>query len=248
MDTHRHTFWDIRSERYDQLYWTKDDAYIRAIVEMVEPDPQHLVLDVGSGTGIMARAISPYVHHVVAVDMSDSMLKKGNWQQFSVIRWDISESLFVNNLFDRIMARMVLHHITEGFDRALVRCFDLLKPGGRIVIAEGIPPSADRDVIDWYTEMFRHKEERRTLTREFLERSLIENGFRSVETRLHETPSFSVRNWLENSGLDQDVQETIMALHRNAPPKIQELYDMRISDNDCVIRTVNAIVRAERPQ
>jgi len=248
MNMDHKTFWDIRSEHYDKLYWTKDSDYISAIVAMADPDPQQLVLDVGSGTGIMARAIQPHVQHVVAVDLSDGMLRKGEWSGFSVVRWDISESLFTNALFDRVIARMVFHHVLEGFDRALVRCFDLLKPGGKIVIAEGIPPSSEPDVVDWYTEMFRYKEERRTITKDFLDGSLTDNGFIAVESRIHVNPSFSVKNWLENSGLDPEMQRKVMALHIEAPAKIKELYDMRITADDCVIRTYNLIVRAERPR
>lgn len=63
---------------------------------------------------------------------------------------------------------MVFHHIMDNLDRAVLRCYDLLKENGKICVAEGVPPVDDPDVVDWYTEMFKLKEERRTFTPEQL--------------------------------------------------------------------------------
>ncbi|MCK7528387.1 MAG: aminotransferase class I/II-fold pyridoxal phosphate-dependent enzyme [Ignavibacteriales bacterium] len=98
------------------------------------------------------------------------MLKRGKWDGISMVRWDINESLFHNHLFDKIVGRMVFHHILDNLDRAFLRCYDLLKCRGRLIIAEGVPPAEDPEVVDWYTEMFKHKEVRRTFTKTLLVR------------------------------------------------------------------------------
>jgi len=116
-----------------------------------------IVLDVRSGTGVVARAIKPFVKHVVAVDISDAMLSKGQWEGISIVKWDIFDLLFVNNLFNKIIARMVFHHIFDELDRVIIRCYDMLKKGGELIVAEGTPPTDD-DVVEWYTEMFKLKE------------------------------------------------------------------------------------------
>ena len=69
-------FWDIRSANYDKLFWVKDKGYLDLILECAELDKKHLVLDVGTGTGTVAMAIEPHVNHVVAIDISNSMLEK----------------------------------------------------------------------------------------------------------------------------------------------------------------------------
>jgi SAM-dependent methyltransferase len=235
-------FWDIRAAKYDRLFWTKDGSYLEEIVRMGALKPKHMVLDVGTGTGAVAREIRKYVDHVVAVDISDSMLSRGDWTGISALKWDIGNSFFAKGIFDRVFARMVFHHIIDNLDRAMLRCYDLLNVGGRIVVAEGIPPSETQTVVNWFTEMFRHKEDRLTFTVGSLRQSLTRNGFRSVRARIHLMHDFSVRNWLVNSGLPPEKQEIIVALHRDAPPEVKRAYRMRFVEDDCFLTTKNAIL------
>jgi ubiquinone/menaquinone biosynthesis C-methylase UbiE len=241
------SFWHIRSARYDKLYWVKHDGYVHAILKHADLKTAHTALDVGTGTGVIAQAIRPLVKHAVAVDVSDSMLQKGAWAGISTINLDIGDSFFADAVFDRVVARMVFHHILENPDRALTRCHDLLKSRGKIIIAEGVPPSEDVDVIDWYTRMFALKEDRVTLTASGLVAALKRNSFTNIKCHIYMMDNFSIRNWLDNSGLPNAQHAAIMAMHRNASPKIKRLYRMRFEGDDCLIRTRNVIVVGVKP-
>lgn len=214
-------FWHIRSAHYDKLFWVRDKGYLDAIIDMADLSENHMVLDVGTGTGVVANAIKDHVEHVVAIDISHSMLEKGNWQGISVLKWDIGESLFTEGVFDRVIARMVFHHILDNLDRAILRCYDVLGKNGKIVVAEGVPPTDDQEVIDWFTNMFKLKEERRTFTIGELTHSLERNGFKNIEVGIHVMENFSVDNWLSNSGLDQPTQQAIYEMHVNADQRIK---------------------------
>lgn len=238
----RETFWNIRSERYDKLYWSKDGSYLDCIVKASNFKKSDIVLDVGTGTGIIANAIMPHVKHVVGLDISDSMLSKGKWVGFSLIKWDISDLIFVNNIFDKVTARMVFHHVLDNLDKAIIRCYDLLKNNGSLIVAEGVPPSEEKDVVDWYSHMFSFKEKRLTLTETQLKDHLKRNDFKEIYSVRHIMEGFSVKNWLINSGLDKKRQIKILKLHREASSKIKELYNMKILKDDCLIDTQNVIV------
>jgi len=155
--SNKELFWKIRSANFDKLFWTKDISYLGAIIKCADFKKDDLVLDVGCGTGAVANAIKPHVKHVVGIDISDAMLSKGKWEGISLVKCDISTHIFSNNLFDKITARMVLHHILDDLDRAFVRCRKLLKHGGKLIVAEGVPPSDGADVIQWYSDMFSAK-------------------------------------------------------------------------------------------
>ena len=99
----REQFWEIRAANYDKLFWAKDDHYIQKILELSQFKKTDVVLDVGSGTAIVANAIKPLVKHVVAMDVSDAMLAKGNWSGISVIKWDVSDGRCCVNNDDRII-------------------------------------------------------------------------------------------------------------------------------------------------
>ncbi len=240
------SYWQIRAANYDKLYWTKDSTYLSEIVRLAELQKEHVVLDVGTGTGTLAVAVKDLVHHVVAIDISDAMLEHGDWKGISVIRWHIGETLFADGIFDRLFARMVFHHILDDLESAIRCCYNSLKEGGKIIVAEGVPPVNDTDVIAWYTEMFKLKEDRTTFTPEALVSYLINGQFKNVTAHVHYTKNFSIRNWVKNSGLDKKTQRRIMNAHRLAPPKIRQAYNMRMTRDDCIVRTKNSIIVAEK--
>jgi ubiquinone/menaquinone biosynthesis C-methylase UbiE len=240
-------FWHIRAKNYDRLYWTKDAGYIAKIIEVARFSRNDLVLDVGTGTGAMARSIRPHVQHVVGMDFSDSMLKQGRWDGISMVKWDINDGLFHNHLFDKIVGRMVFHHILDNLDRAFLRCFDLLKCRGKLIVAEGVPPSEDPDVVDWYTDMFKHKETRRTFTRTSLVRFFTKNGFQDVRAYRYKMRRFNINNWLVNSGLHKAKQTLILNMHRDAPDKVKAAYGLTFENGTCLVDTENLIVIGAKP-
>jgi ubiquinone/menaquinone biosynthesis C-methylase UbiE len=240
-------FWNVRARNYDKLFWTKDAGYIKKIIEVSEFSSDDLVLDIGTGTGAMARSIHPHVRHVVGMDFSDSMLKRGKWDGISMVKWDLADGLFQNHLFDKIVGRMVFHHILDNMDRAFLRCFDLLKSHGKLIVAEGIPPSEDQDVIDWYTEMFRHKERRRTFTRGILVNYFVKNGFRDVKVHKYKMKRFNINNWLVNSGLDEAKQKLILNIHLDASRKVKTAYNMKVENGVCLVDTDNLIIVGKKP-
>lgn len=242
----RDTFWHIRAAKYDRLFWTKDKAYLSAILRLSKFRKSDLVLDVGTGTGIMARAIRPYVRHVVGLDISETMLKKGNWEGVSLIKWDIAETIFVNSLFDKLIARMVFHHILDNLDRVFLRCYDLLKNKGTLIVAEGVPPADDHEVVSWYTNMFKLKENRRIFKSCDLVYHFQKNGFKQVKVFTHITHNFSIKNWIINSGLEVKLQKEILKMHINAPRGVKHAYNMRIVKGDCLIDAKNLIVIGQK--
>jgi SAM-dependent methyltransferase len=245
MDDTQH-FWEIRSAKYDKLFWVKDDSYIQDILKFSDLQKNHNVLDVGTGTGVMAKSMKPLVDHVVAVDVSGAMLSKGQWEGISVINWDIGKAFFKDAIFDRVIARMIFHHIIDHLDQAILRCYDLLKPGGKLIVAEGVPPADDPEVVEWYTEMFKYKEERRTFIPSELEFYLKKNGFQDVRIHEHSMDKFSINNWLDNSGIDEKNKNIIIEMHRSAPQKVKDLYDMRIEGDEILVKTKNIIITGSK--
>ncbi len=239
-------FWQIRSKNYDKLFWVNDMSYLRLIRRMGGFKKKDIILDVGSGTGVVARYLRDSVKHIICIDISSSMLSQGTWNGMSLIKWDISDRIFADNLFDKIVARMVFHHIINGLDRVLVRCHDLLKKGGKLIIAEGVPPSDDEDVVKWYSDMFKLKEERVTFTENELVNILKDNCFKDIKRVLHINQNFSIRNWLINSGLDKNAQDKIFNIHLDANEKVKKLYHMRFKGNDCIVTTKNLILIASK--
>jgi len=235
-----------RAIHYDKLFWAKDEGYLEAIVEAADFKKGDLVLDVGTGTGIVARKIKPLVKEMFALDISNAMLKQGKWEGISLINWDIRDTLFAPDTFDKITARMVFHHITSGLELAIRQCQDMLKLNGILIVAEGIPPSDDPEIIRWYTDMFKLKEDRITFTKDDLVKRLSDNGFNEIIAYDYITRGFSVRNWLVNSDIDAERLNIIMDLHYSASQRVKLAYNMCFTPDDCSIDTKSVILAARK--
>ena len=115
-----------------------------------------------------------------------------------------------------------------------------------MIIAEGIPPGKDEDIINWYTEMFKLKENRRTFTRDLLVSYFKKNGFKNVIVHKYKMRRFNINNWLINSGIDKAKQDRIMNMHLRANKKIKSAYNMKIENGTCFVDTDNLIIIGEK--
>lgn len=239
-------FWRIRSKKYDKLYWVNNTSYIDKIINMSNFNKDDLVLDVGTGTGIIAENIKSYVNHVIGLDKSKDMLNKRKVENCSFVNWDIGKKLFIDNIFDKITARMVFHHILKDLDGVFRECFNLLKQDGLLIVAEGIPPSDDPEIVEWFRDMFKYKEERKTFTKDDLIKYFINAGFVDIKHHSFKIKDFNINNWLNNSGVEQKNIDIILDLHYNANPKIKKEYNMKINGSNCIIESKHIIITGKK--
>lgn len=237
-------FKSYRAKKYDKLNWVNDDKYIQDILNFTAPKKDDMMLDVGTGTGIIGDAFVPHVSQVIGVDNSKEMLIKASGR-FPVILWDFKNPLFYDNVFDIIIARMSLHHMEKPND-AIDMCYNYLKNNGKLVIAEGVPPKDDSNIVYWFTKMFKLKEKRHVFSTSGLFFSLKKAGFKNIDYQYNIIENFSIGNWLSNSGLPESICKKIFDMHKNAPKMIKEAFNMRISDDDILIKSTNIIIKGHK--
>lgn len=103
-------------------------------------DPRWTVGDLGSGTGILAETMAPFVQRVVAVDRSAEMLEAASVRLDGLgnveLRPGELESLPVEDAeLDLAILSLVLHYVVDP-GAVLSEVFRTLRPGGRVVIVE----------------------------------------------------------------------------------------------------------------
>ena len=208
-----------------------------------------VVLDVGTGTGIIARSVAPFVERVVGVDISAEMIKASRETAPANCECEVGDvrSLkFPTGHFSRAFARMVFHGLIDSGDIAAKECCRVLRPGGKFILSEGIPPAPVAE--PWYTEMFRVKEERLTFSQEILEDLLRRAGFVDVQTHIHWSPQVSIANWLENGDLSSDQRQELMRIHLEMPSEVRQAYSATFdSGNDVLLDMKFAIVVGTKP-
>ena len=244
----RQDYWGQRAKRYDRLRWANDSNYIGMILSSVAFDRWDSVLDVGTGTGIMARAVSPFVYIVFGLDNSKRMLRRAkranSCKNIFYVEGDIRDVKTPDFSFNKIIARSVFHHLGNDAQEAMNECYRVLKPRGRIVLAQAVPPSDD--VLYEYTEIMKLKDNRTVQTKDELKAMMRQAGFTNVNLSTFVYESFSLRNWLENNALSKDTQERIFELHKYSSDEFAEAFNLRVINGDCLINVRNAILVGEK--
>lgn len=234
-------YWRERASKYNKLEWVTGKDYLDVLFKAGDFNKHHSVLDIGTGTGVVANRIAPYVKEVFALDSSRDMMKQSELKDnIYFIPLDIRKHFFADGLFDRITARMVFHHILEDRNLAMKMCYNYLVPGGLMILAEGVPPSSD--CYDEYEQIFKLKEERVCFTEDDLLIMLWAAGFKKIKTFKHINKKFSVKNWLDNNNIDEQTKDKIFDLHINASAVFKESYNMETTDDDCLIDVKNIIM------
>jgi len=229
-------FWKLRAAGYNKLEWATRSDYLEWFLAHGDFKPTDVVLDAGTGTGVVAHAVAPLVTRVIGIDLSLAMLSqaldtKHNNEEF--VLEDIRSLRYPAANFDKITARMVFHHILTDTVHAVRECHRVLVPGGRMLLSEGVPPH--ESLKAWYREMFTLKEERLTFMPQDLVNLMQQGGFACVSLSTYVLPQVSVRNWLENSGLPQPKQNAIMRMHVELDGAGQKFYNMKVLQDDVLI-------------
>jgi 2-polyprenyl-3-methyl-5-hydroxy-6-metoxy-1,4-benzoquinol methylase len=127
------------------------------------PRDGEYVIDIGSGAGtdaaIAARAVGP-AGHVIGVDMTDAMLEKANAGRDEMeldqleFRHGYAESIPVSDGWADLVISNGVINLSPDKDRVFKEIFRVLRPGGRIQIADitvdkEIPEGAKRDIDLW---------------------------------------------------------------------------------------------------
>lgn len=243
-----HHFTSSRASLYDRLQWATDNAYLDAYLSFADLHPEHRVLEAGVGTGQVAARARNRVASVVGVDSSPDMIAIATKKLpgVTLVEADLQHLPVPDASFDRILARSVLHHVTHGLHDALCELHRVLRPGGRLVIGEGIPPSPAS--VHHFTEVFRLKEERLVLLPEHLVQMLEAIGFVDIRFAKYVMPQVSVRNWLEQSDLTPELRERLLLMHRNTSPAVQRDYRTTRRGDDVLIDFTFALVSGRRAE
>ncbi len=236
------SYWDERALAYANLNWVKDAHSINLVIEVGKFAKTDVVLDIGTGLGAVAMAVSPLVDKIIGIDHCRKMLAQAEKaDNVFYVEWDVRMPLFAPNTFDKVTIRQMLHHIPKDTIQATVGlCEEVLRSGGGLIIAEGVCPSTE--IEKEYAHIFELKDKRNVLTKRVIVELMMNVGFQQIKTTMFALNNFSVRNWLSNNALSPEMQEELFNLHINASPQFKSAFNMQITDRDCLIDIQNVLV------
>jgi ubiquinone/menaquinone biosynthesis C-methylase UbiE len=156
-------------ERYDvRMNKLRDiKGEIDILIDALNPSPESTILEIGSGTGEFAIALSKLCLKLHAIDISPVMLDyaREKAKSKSVNNIEFHKAGFLTyehsgEKFDYIYSQLALHHLPDFWKIiALKKIYNLLKPGGKFFLMDVVYPSAIDDYEIYFKEIIEDLEE-----------------------------------------------------------------------------------------
>ncbi|MEU3900559.1 class I SAM-dependent methyltransferase [Streptomyces sp. NPDC045251] len=138
--------WDARAADFDDEpdHGLRDPGVRRAWAARLEswlPERPGDLLDLGCGTGSLSLLAAEQGHRVTGVDLSPAMVERARaklaGRDAVFLTGDAAAPPVGERRFDAVLVRHVLWALPDP-DRALRHWWELLRPGGRLVLVEGV--------------------------------------------------------------------------------------------------------------
>lgn len=208
------------NNHFDQAaaLWDQDEQKVRmaesiagVMIRNLNLKPDQVVMDYGTGTGLIALKLRPHVRQVLAVDTSQGMLDKlkEKLARMKIVNVEVLKASVEdgNDHFpavDVIISSMTLHHIQDTA-KVAKEFWMALKPGGQIAIAD-----LDEDNGEFHSDpnSARHN----GFNRPELQKVFESTGFKEIE--FHE--AYTRIKFLKNG---KEKEFTIFLMTANKPPQ-----------------------------
>lgn len=121
--------------------YTKQHAFVHEygedLVQLLAPQKDEHILDVGCGTGELTHQISTFCASVSGIDSSIEMINAAR-KAYPEINFEHKDTRYLDSVdeYDAIFSNAVLHWIKEA-DLVISALSKSLKPGGRLVVEMG---------------------------------------------------------------------------------------------------------------
>src|SRR2546421_9384574 len=131
------------AEAYDRNVVPRFEAIAQEVLRLADPKAGELVLDIGTGTGLLACLVAPFVRPqgVVAIDLADGAISVASYRAGNAgirnIRFEMLDSrniVYHGKLFDAAASNLGIPAL--GYDRVFQEVHRVLKASGRFVFSE----------------------------------------------------------------------------------------------------------------
>jgi len=180
--------------------------------------PRTTVLDVATGTGIMARAIAPKTGMVIGVDITEGMLEEARKmaaaQSLSNVRFETGDAdnlKYGDESFWLVTCRLAVHHFLNP-QRPLAEMKRVVRRGGHVVVVDILAPD-DEATHERYDniERLRDPTHTRTQTKQGLQRLLMDSGLESHGKPITRLFPVKLTEWMSFTNTPTNHQQKILA-------------------------------------
>ncbi|MDF1558004.1 MAG: methyltransferase domain-containing protein [ANME-2 cluster archaeon] len=237
-----------RSNAYAACGTLMDQADLGKVVELLDLIGDETVLDVATGTGYLAMALSPHVKRVIGIDITPRMLelavqaaREEGLGNIENLVGDVEHLPFCEPEFDVVSARFSFHHFPAPLE-SLSEMARVLRPGGRLVI-EDMVSSEDAAKSEYQNimENLRDPSHIKHYRASELEHMMREAGL-EVVCRAGGGSDFALEHWLEMADPPTRDAERIREMMRTSMAGDLSGLNVRVEEGRVVFTYATAIV------
>jgi len=247
---------DRQAEHYDKQWSSWSEESLRWLLENAEPRPADSVLDIATGTGFTALAFAPHVAHVIGLDVSPGMLKQAQKRasEQGIANVEFQEGAaehlpFPDDSFDLVTCRIAPHHFLSVI-KFVHEAARVLKPGGRLLLADTSVPDSDPEADHWQNtvEFLRDPSHVRNYTPSEWRAFLTDAGL-TIETANYSGGiPITLNDWLIKAGCTPEQSIAVRIEFAAATPAITDTYQISfLPDNDIAFAWRRFAVKASLP-
>ncbi len=223
------------------------------LLSLVEPRETDEALDIATGAGFMAATLAPLVREVIASDVTEEMLKRAEMlfreRSLGNVITDIvnAEALpYADGVFDIVTCRIAAHHF-ESARRALQEMARVLKPGGRLGIADtASPPDGRVDSLLNAVEKLRDPSHVRNYSEQEW-RSLLADCGLAIDRIVSGEFELDFDEWVFRAGTPDKRIRQIKKMLLGAPSDVKEALKVKEEDGKIGFSVFWIAIGARKP-
>ncbi len=224
------------------------------LLELIRPQADWQVLDVGTGAGHTALAFAPHVAGVVAADLTEDMLAKTaelararGLANLETRPADAEDLPFDNASFDLVTCRLAFHHFPNA-RQAVADFARVLKPGGLLGFTDNIVVP-DRPAAGYYNayEKLRDPSHHWVYPLVRLQAMFQQAGFQIEATR-QLSKEFEFHQWADRQHVSPANKEKLLEMMRNIPEALEPVFAPKWTDNTLYFSLQEAVLVARLGQ
>jgi ubiquinone/menaquinone biosynthesis C-methylase UbiE len=222
------------------------------LIELIQPQPDWVALDVATGAGHTAFAFAPHVARIVATDLTAEMLAKTaelaakrGLTNVETRPADAEALPFDNGWFDLVTCRLALHHFPTP-RQALVEFARVLKPGGVLGLTDNVTVP-DKQAAGYYNAYEKLRDPSHNWVYPLVRlQSMVEDAGLTIEATRELSKELEFQEWADRQHVSEANKAKLLEMMRHIPEALQPLFAPRWADGTMYFSLWEAVIVARR--
>jgi len=234
-----------RAHKYNKSSnWVCDNNLINKIFELSGASQNSNVLDIATGTGILAERFYTKVSSITGLDICKDMTSYASKCVNELVVGDAEDMPFNDDSFDICICRQGLQFM--NLDSVLPEIYRVLKPGGVVVLCHlNAYNPVDKDTFFKILRL-RNPARKNFFLPEDIPNCLQKINFKDIYSDNYESIE-SINKWANNGAIPEDRVEAIKKVYHDSSDEFKKIHKLEINDKDVLDSMLLTIVKAVKP-